>query len=124
MEEKLVALLGGRVAEKLAINDISTGASNDIEVATKIAKDMVTVYGMSDVVGPISLKTDNPYELQLFGENIEDIVGKEIKKFIDEAYKKAEIILSKNMNILHEVANELLEKEEITTEEFEKFFNI
>jgi len=123
MEEKLVALLGGRVAEKLAINDISTGASNDIEVATKIAKDMVTVYGMSDVVGPISLKTDNPYELQLFGENIEDIVGKEIKKFIDEAYKKAELILSQNMNILHEVANELLEKEEITTEEFDKFFN-
>jgi len=123
MEEKLVALLGGRVAEKLAINDISTGASNDIEVATKIARDMVTVYGMSDVVGPISLKTDNPYELQLFGENIEDIVGREIKKFIDEAYKKAELILSQNMNILHEVANELLEKEEITTEEFDKFFN-
>ena len=123
MEEKLVVLLGGRVAEKLAINDISTGASNDIEVATKIAKDMVTVYGMSDVVGPISLKTDNPYELQLFGENIEDIVGKEIKKLIDEAYKKAELILSQNMNILHEVANELLEKEEITTEEFDKFFN-
>ena len=123
MEEKLVALLGGRVAEKLAINDISTGASNDIEVATKIAKDMVTVYGMSDIVGPISLKTDNPYELQLFGENIEDTVGKEIKKFIDEAYKKAELILSQNMNILHEVANELLAKETITTSEFEEFFN-
>ena len=123
MEEKLVALLGGRVAEKLAINDISTGASNDIEVATKIARDMVTVYGMSDVVGPISLKTDSPYELQLFGENIEDIVGKEIKKFIDEAYKKAELILSQNMNILHEVANELLVKETITTNEFDEFFN-
>ena len=123
MEEKLVGLLGGRVAEKLALNDISTGASNDIEVATKIAKDMVTVYGMSDIVGPISLKTDNPYELQLFGENIEDIVGKEIKKFIDEAYKKAELILSQNMNILHEVANELLQKETISSEEFEKFFN-
>ena len=123
MEEKLVALLGGRVAEKLAINDISTGASNDIEVATKIAKDMVTVYGMSDVVGTISLKTDNPYELQLFGQNIEDIVGKEIKKFIDEAYKKAELILSQNMNILHEVANKLLVKETITTNEFEEFFN-
>jgi len=122
MEEKLVALLGGRVAEKLAINDISTGASNDIEVATKIARDMVTVYGMSDVVGPISLKTDSPYELQLFGENIEDTVGKEIKKFIDEAYKKAELILSQNMNILHEVAQELLIKETITTEEFNKFF--
>ena len=123
MEEKLVALLGGRVAEKLAINDISTGASNDIEVATKIAKDMVTVYGMSDVVGPISLKTDNPYELQLFGENIEDTVGKEIKKLIDTAYKRAEIILSENMNILHEIAQALLIKETITSEEFEEFFN-
>ena len=123
MEEKLVALLGGRVAEKLAINDISTGASNDIEVATNIAKDMVTVYGMSDVVGPISLKTDNPYELQLFGEHIEDTVGKEIKKLIDTAYKRAEIILSENMNILHEVAQLLLIKETITSEEFEEFFN-
>ena len=123
MEERLVSLLGGRVAEKLAINDISTGASNDIEVATKIAKDMVTVYGMSDVVGPISLKTDNPYELQLFGEHIEDIVGKEIKKLIDTAYKRAEIILRENMNILHEVAQLLLIKETITSEEFEEFFN-
>ena len=123
MEEKLVALLGGRVAEKLAINDISTGASNDIEVATKIAKEMVTVYGMSETIGPISLKTDNPYELQLFGENIEDTVGKEIKKLIDTAYKKAEIILSENMDILHEVAQELLIKETITSEDFEEIFN-
>ena len=123
MEEKLVALLGGRVAEKLAINDISTGASNDIEVATKIAKDMVAVYGMSDAVGPISLKTDNPYELQLFGENIEDTVGKEIKNLIDIAYKRAEMILSENMNILHEVAQLLLLKETITSEEFDEFFN-
>ena len=122
MEEKLVALLGGRVAEKLAINDISTGASNDIEVATKIARDMVTVYGMSDSVGPISLKTDNPYELQIFGENIEDTVGKEIKKLIDTAYKKAELILSENMNILHQVAQELLIKETISEEEFNQFF--
>ena len=122
MQEKLVALLGGRVAEKLAINDISTGASNDIEVATKIARDMVTIYGMSDTVGPISLKTDSPYELQLFGDNIEDIVGKEIKKLLDDAYKKAQIILSENMNILHEVAQVLLVKETITAEEFDQFF--
>lgn len=122
MEQKLVALLGGRVAEKLAINDISTGASNDIEVATKIAREMVTVYGMSDVVGPISLKTDSAYELQLFGENIEDTVGKEIKKLMDEAYKKASIILSENMDILHKVAQELLIKETITEEEFNQFF--
>ncbi len=122
MEQKLIALLGGRVAEKLAINDISTGASNDIEVATKIARDMVTVYGMSDVVGPISLKTDSPYELQLFGENIEDTVGKEIKRLMDDAYKKASIILSENMDILHKVAQELLIKETITEQEFNQFF--
>ena len=123
MEEKLVALLGGRVAEKLAINDISTGASNDIEVATKIAKDMVTVYGMSETIGPISLKTDNPYELQLFGEGIEDAVGKEIKKLIDTAYRKAELILSENMNILHEIAQLLLVKETINEEEFNEIFS-
>ena len=122
MEEKLVALLGGRVAEKLAINDISTGASNDIEVATKIAKDMVTVYGMSDTIGPISLKTDNPYELQLFGEGIEDAVGKEIKKLIDTAYKRAELILSENMNMLHEIAQLLLVKETISEIEFNQIF--
>ena len=122
MEEKLVALLGGRVAEKLAINDISTGASNDIEVATKIAKDMVTVYGMSDTIGPISLKTDNPYELQLFGEGIEDAVGKEIKKLIDTAYKRAELILSDNMDLLHEIAQLLLIKETITEEQFNQIF--
>ena len=79
---------------------------------------MVTVYGMSDVVGPISLKTDNPYELQLFGEGIEDAVGKEIKKLIDTAYRKAELILSENMNILHEIAQLLLVKETISEEEF------
>ena len=117
-----MALLGGRVAEKLAINDISTGASNDIEVATKIAKDMVTVYGMSDVIGPISLKTDSPYELQLFGEGIEDAVGKEIKKLIDAAYKRAELILSENMDMLHEIAQLLLVKETIYEKDFNQIF--
>lgn len=122
MEEKLVSLLGGRVAEKLALNDISTGASNDIEVATQIATDMVTVYGMSDVVGPISLKADNPAELQFFGRDLEDKVGKEIKRLLDDAYKTAWRILSENMNVLHEVAQVLLIKETITEEEFNEFF--
>ena len=61
LEEKMIALLGGRAAEKIALNDISTGASNDIEVATGIARDMITVYGMSNSLGPISLKVDEPY---------------------------------------------------------------
>jgi len=124
MEEKLIALLGGRAAEKIALNDISTGARNDIEVATKIAKDMVTVYGMSDKLGPISLASnENEYEMQMYGENIGDVVGEEVKKLIDTAYVNAQAILSQNMNILHAVANKLLEKEKLTSEEFETFFN-
>ena len=125
MEEKLVALLGGRAAEKLVLNDISTGASNDIEVATNIAKDMVTVYGMSDIVGPISLKdSEGNFEYQLLGNNMEDVVGQEVKTLIDTAYKKAQQILSQNMDLLHAIAAELIAKEKINEEEFNKFFNI
>ena len=122
MEEKLIALLGGRAAEKLALDDISTGASNDIEVATNIAKDMITVYGMSDKLGPISLKTDDPYEMNIFGQKIEDVIGEEVKNMIDAAYAKAQYILSQNMQILHSVAQVLLEREVISAEEFDKFF--
>ena len=121
--EKLVALMGGRAAEKLALNEISTGASNDIEVATGIARDMLTVYGMDDKLGPISLKVDDPYELQIFGEKVIDEVGNEIKLLIDNAYTTAQKILMENMDILDKVAQTLLEKEKITSEEFESFFN-
>ena len=122
MEERLVSLLGGRAGEKIALDDISTGASNDLEVATKIARDMVTIYGMSDKVGPISLKTENSYELQIFGEDIEDVVGKEIKRLIDDAYQKAQGILKKNRQILDAVAEVLMIQETISQEEFEEFF--
>ncbi len=122
MEEKLVALLGGRAAEKIALNDISTGASNDIEVATNIARDMVTVYGMSDNIGPIYLKEKDPYERQVFGENIDDAVGLEVKTLIDIAYKRAQEIILAHMDKLQAVAERLLEKEIITAEEFETFF--
>ena len=122
MEEKLIALLGGRAAEKIALNDISTGASNDIEVATKIAQDMVTVYGMSDNIGPIYLKQKDPYEPQVFGENIDDAIGLEVKKLIDNAYKKAQEIILAHMDKLQAVAERLLEKEIISAEEFETFF--
>ena len=120
--EKMVALMGGRAAEKLALNEISTGASNDIEVATGIAKDMLTVYGMSDSLGPISLKVNDPYELQIFGEEVTDEVGNQIRILIDNAYVTAQKILSEHMDILDAVAQTLLEKEKITTEEFEEFF--
>ena len=122
LEEKMIALLGGRAAEKIALNDISTGASNDIEVATQIAKDMITVYGMSSSLGPMSLKTDEPYELQVFGEDVIDEVGVEIKKLIDNAYVEAQKILISHMDILTEVAHALLEKETISEKEFDEFF--
>ena len=122
MQEKLIALLGGRAAEKIALNDISTGASNDIEVATGIAKDMVTVYGMSDIIGPISLKKNDAYEQAVFGENIEAAVGAEVKKLIDTAYKQAQDIILSNMDKLHAVAAKLLEKEVISEEEFYEIF--
>ncbi len=120
--EKMVALMGGRAAEKIALNEISTGASNDIEVATGIARDMLTVYGMDDTLGPISLKVDDPYELQIFGDEIVDQVGKQIQVLIDNAYVTAQKILSENMDILDKVAQTLLEKEKISSEEFEELF--
>ena len=113
MEEKLIALLGGRAAEKLVLNDISTGASNDIEVATQIAKDMIIKYGMSDNLGPISINTEkDPYELQLLGEKFGDAIGAE--------YARAQTILTNNMDKLHVVAEVLIQKEVISAEEFEE----
>ena len=121
MEEKLIALLGGRAAEKLVLNDISTGASNDIEVATQIAKDMIIKYGMSDNLGPISINTDkDPYELQLLGEKFGDAIGAEVKIMLDTAYAKAQSILNNNMDKLHAVAQVLIQKEIISAEEFEE----
>ncbi len=122
MKEKLIALLGGRAAEQIVLDEISTGASNDLEVATKIARDMVTVYGMSDAIGPISLRVEDPIELQLFGKDIEDAVGSEIRKLINEAYTAAQKILVENIDILHKLAAVLLEQEVISAEEFDKFF--
>ena len=124
MEEKLIALLGGRAAEKIALDDISTGASNDIEVATSIAKDMIVKYGMNEFIGPISLKNDNgEYELDMFGKDMGDKIGVEVKKLIDTAYLDAQTILKGHMDKLHAVAEELLQKEKINEEEFKKFFD-
>ena len=122
MEERLVTLLGGRAGEKVALDDISTGASNDIEVATKIARDMITVYGMDEKIGPISLKKDEPYEDLMMGEDIENVIGEEVKKMVSLAYVTAQKILLENMDILHAVAQTLIEKEKISGEEFESFF--
>ncbi len=122
MEEKLVSLLGGRAAEELALDDISTGASNDLEVATKTARDMIIIYGMSKKLGPISLQVDDIRELEFYGRDIEDEVGKEIRELMDLSYERAKQILSANRDKLDAVANALMQKETITEEEFEEFF--
>ena len=130
MEETIVSLLGGRVAESLILNDISTGASNDIERASKIARDMVTRYGMSDRLGTITFGT-NQEEVFLgrdfnqqrnFGEETAALIDEEVKKIIDKAYKTAEYILSQNIDKLNIVAEILLEKEKIDGEEFNAIF--
>ncbi len=120
--EKMIALMGGRAAEKLVLNEISTGASNDLEVATGIARDMLTIYGMSDSLGPISLKVDQAYELELFGEEVVNEVGNQIRQLIEKSYETAQDILNNNREVLDKVAAVLIEKEKITSEEFEKFF--
>jgi len=131
MLENIVSLLGGRVAEKLVLNDISTGASNDIERATKIARDMVTKYGMSDAVGPMTLGS-NQEEVFLgrdfahskeYSDTTAGVIDKEIKNIIDTAYNAAEQILRSNSDKLHAVAQILLEKEKIDGDEFEEIFS-
>lgn len=124
MEEKLIALLGGRAAEKLVLDDISTGASNDLEVATNIARDMITVYGMSDTIGPISLKdSENANQMIIYGEKMQDAIGAEIKILIDTAYRNAQQILIQHRDKLDAVAQVLLEREKITEKEFYEIFN-
>ncbi len=130
MEETIVSLLGGRVAEKLVLNDISTGASNDIERATKIAREMVTKYGMSDKLGTINYAADSG-EVFLgrdfnrhsdLSDKTAAEIDDEVKRIIDEAYKAAEYILNANLDKLHIVANILMEKEKIDGEEFARIF--
>lgn len=130
MEEQIVLLLGGRVAEKLVLEDISTGASNDIERATKTARAMVTHYGMSDKLGPMTYgEDDNEVFIgrdfgrsKNYSEEIAAEIDKEMRQIIAEGYKKAETLLAENMDTLHRVAEALLEKETLNAEEFEKVF--
>ncbi len=122
MKEKLVALLGGRAAEKLVLDDISTGASNDIEVATKIAREMVTKYGMSDNLGPIDFQGKEQNDMFVFGENIGDKIGAEVKSLIDEAYNNAQKLLIEHRDKLDIIAQTLLAKEKINEQEFKDIF--
>lgn len=126
LKDEMVGLLGGRVAEALILKEISTGAKNDIDRTSSIAKKMVMEYGMSEKIGPISFGKEQG-EVFLgrdighsrdFSEEVASMIDKEIKSLIDEAYRRAETILSENENKLHEVAKALLEKEKLTAAEF------
>ena len=130
LRDEMAGLLGGRIAEKLILSDISTGAKNDIDRASAIARAMVMDYGMSEKLGTISYGSDNN-EVFLgknlgknrnFSEEVASLIDKEVKNFIDEAYNRAETILRENMSKLHAVAKALLDKEKIDREEFERIY--
>ena len=130
MEENIVSLLGGRVAESLILNDISTGASNDIERASQIARNMVTKYGMSDRVGAIMFGGGQGEvflgrdfaQTKDYSEETAGIIDEEVKKIVDKAYNRAREILSEHVDKLHAVAGVLLEKEKIEGKEFDEIF--
>lgn len=130
MEDELVSLLGGRVAEALVLEDISTGAQNDIERATKIAKQMVTHYGMSDKLGPMTYGTDEEEVFvgrdmgrsRDYSEEVAAAIDSEMRGLIDRAYNIAEDLLKENINVLHKVAEALLERETLNGKEFEEIF--
>lgn len=126
MLDRLVSLLGGRVAEALVLGDISTGASNDLERATEIARNMVTRYGMSEKLGPISFTSSNDEvflgkdygHMRNYSESVAADIDAEIEGFVNSAYKRAHSILSEHMDNLQRVARRLLENEKIEAEEF------
>ena len=131
MEQEIVSLLGGRAAEELVIKDITTGASNDIERATAMARSMVTQYGMSELLGPIQFG-GNSNEVFIgrdwgqernYGETVATVIDQEVKRIVTEAYQEAKRLLKENMEMLHATAKLLVEKEKVTGDEFRALFD-
>lgn len=129
MTEQIVHLLGGRVAEKLTLNDISTGASSDIERATEIAKGMVTKYGFSERIGPVNYSSSDEVFLgkdfstrKNYSEEMASEIDEEIRTIIEDAYATAEKLLNENIDKLHTIAKTLLEIETLDGEQFEALF--
>ena len=130
MLQDIIVCLGGRIAESLAFDDVTTGASQDIRQATERARDMVTKYGFSDELGMINYSTSDDEvfigreigHAKNFSEGTAEIIDQEVKKIIDDCYKKAKQILKDHMEILHRLAELLIEKERIGQKEFEVLF--
>ncbi|MFQ8601549.1 MAG: ATP-dependent zinc metalloprotease FtsH [Anaerovoracaceae bacterium] len=130
MREQIIHLLGGRVAEMLTLDDISTGASNDIQRATDIAKEMVTKYGFSDKLGPVNYSSSDEVFLgkdfstrQAYSEETASEIDEEVKAIIEEAYETAKTILSEHIEQLKTVAEGLLEVETLDNHQFEQLYN-
>ena len=130
MEQQIVALLGGRAAESLVLKDITTGASNDIERATTMARNMVMKFGMSETLGPIQFGNDND-EVFLgrdlattrnYGEQVAAQIDNEIKRIVEDAYNEAIRLLGTHIDILHKIVELLMEKERVSGEEVRDLF--
>ena len=126
MIDDIIVDFGGRVAEELVFDDITTGASNDIQKATKTARDMVTIYGFSSDIGPINYQNGDPQEIFLgrdlgharpYGEAIATSIDEEVRHIIDQCYAKAKQIISDHRDILDRSAALLMEKEKVSREE-------
>ncbi len=130
MLQEIVVSLGGRIAEELIFDDITTGASQDIKQATETARDMVTKYGMSERIGMICYGSDDDEvfigrdlaHTRSYGEGVATTIDEEVKRIIDSCYQKARTLLKENMDVLHRSAALLMEKEKINGEEFEALF--
>ena len=131
MEQEIISLLGGRAAEELVIKDITTGASNDIERATSMARDMVTKYGMSELLVPIQFGGDNDEvfigrdwgHARNYGEGVAATIDQEVNRIVTDAYREAKRLLQENMEMLHATAKLLVEKEKVTGDEFRSLFD-
>jgi cell division protease FtsH len=130
MIQDIIVDLGGRVAEELIFDDITTGASQDIKAATSTARAMVTQYGMSDAVGLINYSGDGDEVFigrdlahsRPYGEGIATVIDQEVKRIVDECHQEAKRLIQEHMDVLHACAALLIEKEKITREEFEALF--
>ena len=129
LQERICTCLGGRVAEELVLGDISTGASNDLQTATSIARSMVMKYGMSDRLGAISYDSDQEVfigrsmsQARAYSEEVAGLIDEEIKAILDTAYARCREILSQNMDALERTAQYLLEFETMSAEDFQLVF--
>jgi cell division protease FtsH len=130
MKQHIVALLGGRAAEALVLKDITTGASNDIERATSMARSMVMKFGMSESLGPIQFGNNNEEvflgrdiaNTRNYGEQVASLIDAEIKRIVEDGYNEAVVILEEHMDVMHKIVELLMQKERVSGDEVRALF--